>query len=154
MNPDTEQQLFIDLACGERDRALRMIRRFPAERLDDRAPDCGHSGRELALEFLERAWVIEGIVRPPFRRLAAPVTIHDLSAALEDSLARSLELLALFNGHQWNETVRGPLPGERGRRAELLWLALRDLRRHSEHFAIHLRGTQTLGPERAISRSA
>src|SRR5262245_28620247 len=136
---NTERDLFLDLAHGELHRALRMLRRFPREHLDDRGPDCGHTARELAEEFLERARVIEVAVQPPFRRLAGPVAIQDLTGALEDALAPAFRLLASYNAFQWNESVTGMHPGERPRRAELLWLGLRDFRRHAEHFAIHLR---------------
>jgi len=151
----SEPELFIDLTRGEIDRALRMIRRFPCERLDERGSDCGQTARELALWFLERVAVIEGIVRPPFRRLAAPIRMHELATALEGAIADALRMLSSFDTSQWNETVPGALPGERGRRAELLWIALRDLRRHAEHFAIHLREA-TRGPAapRALTRSA
>jgi hypothetical protein len=155
MSPSCEQQLFIDLARVEMDRALRMIRRFPCERLDERGSDCGHSARELSSWFLQRARVIEGVVRPPFRRLPEPIRTHDLATAFEASMAEGLRRLSSYDTSQWNEMVPGALPGELGRRAELLWIALRDLRRHAEHFAIHLRDA-TRGPEapRALTRSA
>ena len=154
---NTERDLFLDLAYGELHRALRMLRRFPREHLDDRGPDCGHTGRELAQEFLERARVIEGAVRPSFRRLVGPIVIQeDLTGALEGILASSLTLLSSYDALQWNDTVPGEFPGERARRAELLWLGLRDFRRHEEHFAIHLRAALQAAPERGrpVSKSA
>src|SRR5262245_60516854 len=146
---NSERDLFLDLASGELRRALHLIHRFPREHLDDRAGDCGRTGRELALEFLERALVIESVVRPAFRGLERPITIEDLGGALEEVLAPPLALIASYDSVQWNKTVAGKFPGERARRAELLWEGLRDFRNHSEHFAAHLQAALQAGVDRS-----
>jgi hypothetical protein len=62
---------------------------------------------------------------------------------LETAFLGAHTALATLPAPRWMDVVPAPIGFStlrQGRRGELLWLALRELIRHHQHFALHVRG--------------
>jgi len=139
-----ELRLAAEMLEREFRNAHRMLRSFPAERIEDRPPDCSRSGRELAWAFVERERRLLYVLRGRTAELgtSAPESLLDIQAEYENAHRETRAALAVFTEQQWNEVIRGPagLGGwERARRGELVWMSWKDLVHHTAHFAVHLR---------------
>ena len=136
-----ERQLLTEALEREFGNALRMLKAYPAERLDDRPADCPRSGREMAWALVERERRMHYVLCGPAAGLDAhaPESLAAILAAYESA---HHETRAALTPAQWREPLHGPVgmgPWERARRGELLWMAWKDLVHHAAHLAVHLR---------------
>ena len=138
------RKAYTQLLAHEMKQAVRMLRAFPLEQLDERETGCGRTARELAEGFISH-----------LRRLDAIATGSDWTMTTRTSRTRGSILLDMetcyLGAHaaletlsptRWSEVVRSPhglSPWSQARRGELLWMALRNLIRHSRHFGQHHR---------------
>jgi len=143
----SERQAYVEVLEHEVKKVVRMIRAFPADRLERRDPDCARSARELAAEFVTRVWQIEeltyGRVAAPFA--AASRTRADILLELETAAMSAVASLSSLPSSRWGEVVEAPpalQPWRQARRGELLWRSLREMVRHDRHFALHLRAAR------------
>lgn len=139
----SERQAYTEVLQHEVKKVVRMVRAFPPHSFDERHPDCGMSARELAGGFVRHMRRIEELasgVRPesPY---AESRTRGGLLLEFELASASAQETLLRVPPFRWGEVMDAPqdlAPWRQGRRGELLWLALREMVRHSRHFARHL----------------
>ncbi len=138
-----ERQAYIEVLQHETTKIVRMVRAFPAHTFDRRHPDCGMSAHELTAGFVRHARRIEAIANgdqtvPPF---AEARTRGGLLLEFELACTHVRESLERMPAFRWAAVMDAPAglaPWRQGRRGELLWLALREMSRHSRHFARHL----------------
>jgi hypothetical protein len=67
----------------------------------------------------------------------------EIMLELETAFLGAHTALATLPAARWMDVVPAPIGFStlrQGRRGELLWLALRELIRHDQHFALHVRG--------------
>jgi len=139
----SERQAYTEVLQHEAKKAVRLIRAFPPHAFEQRHPDCGMSARELAGAFVRHVRRVEELasgVRPesPY---AEARTRGGLLLEFELAAASAHETLMRVPPFRWGEVMDAPqdlAPWRQGRRGELLWLALREMVRHSRHFARHL----------------
>jgi hypothetical protein len=138
------RKAYIQMLTNEMKKVVRSLRAFPVERLDARETGCGRSARELAEGFIAH-----------LRRLDALASGSDWALPVREDRSRSVILLELeacflsthasldmISPASWSEVIPSPLglsPWSQARRGELLWMALRNLIRHSRHFTLHVR---------------
>jgi len=141
------RRAYTQVLAHEFKKVVRMVRAFPPERFDERATGCGESARELAAGFVYRVRAVDDLAcasmgllslsRPAFRDRG------ELLLELETAFLFAHTALASLSAAQWAELIPDPVGlavGQRSRRGELLWLALRDLIAHDRHFARHMTG--------------
>lgn len=138
------RKAYIQMLRNEMKKVVRTLRAFPIERLDARDSGCGRSARELAEGFIAH-----------LRRLDALASGTDWAVPVRGERSRGAILLELeacylsvhasletISAAHWTEVIASPMglsPWSQSRRGELLWMALRNLVRHSRHFMLHAR---------------
>ena len=139
-----ERQAYAEVLEHELKQVVRMLRAFPVDRFELRDPECGHSARELALQFVAHANGIEDIASRsvmPHEPITA-CTRTDIQLKFETAALGAYAALLTPCAGRWDELLEAPAslaPWRHARRGELLWIALRAFVRHDRHFAIHLR---------------
>ncbi len=138
------RKAYTQVLAHQMKRVLRVVRQYPHDRFDQREPACGQTARELAEGCVARLRRIDAIACGDIAPLPplGPCTRGTILLDLETSyLSAHSALLSLPAAH-WSEVVTTP-PGLRywmqARRGELLWLALREMARHQQHLASHMR---------------
>ena len=139
----SERQLLAEMLEREFSHAVRMLKSFPAEHLDDRPLDCARSAREMAWAFVVRERLIHYLLSGRAVGIDAdpPRSLHHLIEAYEEAHRETRTHLTRLTTQQWIEPLRGPVgPGlwEQGRRGELLWMTWKELVHHGAHFAVHV----------------
>lgn len=138
-----ERQAYIDVLQHETNKIIRMVRAFPAHTFDRRHPDCGMSAHELTAGFVRHARRIEALCGSGSNgsEFAEARTRGGLLLEFELACTHVREALEHMPAFRWAAVMDAPAglaPWRQGRRGELLWLALRELSRHSRHFSRHL----------------
>ena len=124
--------------------AVRMLRAFPIEQFDDRDTGCGRTARELAEGFISHLGRLDAIATDSDWTMT-PRTSRTRGSILLDVETCYLgahAAIETLSSTCWSEVVRSPRglsPWGHARRGELLWMALRNLIRHSRHFEQHHR---------------
>ena len=124
--------------------AVRMLRAFPLEQLDERDTGCGRTARELAEGFISHLHRLDAIATGSEWAIAprGSRTRGSILLELETCYLGAHAAVETLPAERWSEVVRSPRglsPWGHARRGELLWMALRNLIRHSRHFGQHHR---------------
>lgn len=148
------RKAYTRLLAHEMKKAVRLLRAFPLELLDDRDTGCGRSARELAEGFISHLRRLDAIASGSDWNLArrGSRTRGSILLEMETCYLGAHASLELLSTERWNEVIASPhglSPWNQARRGELLWMALRNLIRHSRHFGQHhrsaCRGARTDG---------
>ena len=139
----SERQAYLEVLLHESKKVVRMVRAFPVHSLHHRHPDCGMTAIDLAGAFVRHVRRIEELAsgRPAGSPFAAERTRGGLLMEFELALESTCSVLTRQSAERWADVIDAPAdlaPWRQGRRGELLWMALRELSRHSRHFARHL----------------
>ena len=138
------RRAYAEILAHELKRTVRMLRAVPAERFDQRESGGDASARELAMGVVRHVRRIDEIAFGGGTRAFRPdvPSRGEILLELETAFLGAQAALATLPATRWAEVVPAPigLPALRqGRRGELLWLALRELIRHDQLFAAHVR---------------
>ncbi len=137
------RKAYTQVLAHEMKKLVRMLRMFPVERFDHRDTGCGHTARELAESCVAHLRRIGAIAsgEPMLALASGPRTRGSILLELETTYLGAHVALTTLPAARWGDLVRTP-PGlkslSQARRGELLWLALRELGRHDQHFSMHL----------------
>jgi hypothetical protein len=144
---NSERQAYAEVLEQQVKKVVRLLRAFPAERFEERDPECLRSARELAGEFVAHVRGIEEISKgriapntPATSRMRGGILLELETAAMGASAA-----LMTLPAARWGEVMEAPTaltPWRQARRGELLWLALREMVHHYRHFALHLKAAR------------
>jgi len=139
------RQAYQQALAHELRKIVRTLRAHPSDRLDERQPGCAVSARDLALELVQRVRRIDDIAWAGAVALPRPAisTRGELLLELETAWLGTHAALVQLPSTHWSEVIAAPAEFatfRQARRGELLWLALRELVRHSRHLAQHVRG--------------
>ena len=144
------RRAYAEILAHELKKTVRMLRAVPAERFDTRESGGDASARELAMGVVRHVRRIDEIAfggrARPFRPDVP--SRGEILLELETAFLGAQAALATLPAARWQEVVPAPigLPALRqGRRGELLWLALRELIRHDQQFAGHVRSVTRSG---------
>jgi hypothetical protein len=140
----SERRLLLEVLEREFRSAVRMMRVFPPDRLDQHPTDCPLTARQLAWRFVEWERLVHYVLlgRTSGTALPAPGSMFEIVRAYEATHRETRAALLRMSQARWLETIRGPVSAdrwERGQRGELLWMAWKELTLQGEHFAAHLR---------------
>ena len=143
----SERKAYAEALEHEVKRVVRTVRAFPAERFEERDPECQRSARELAGEFVAH---VRGIEEISYGRIAPNIPAASRTRAgilleLETAAMGASAALLTLPAARWGEVMEAPTaltPWRQARRGELLWLALREMVHHYRHFALHLRAAR------------
>lgn len=146
----SEREAYAEVLEHEVKKAIRMLRALPAGDFERRDPDGCATALELAGEFAARVRRIEELASvrraepAPSAGQTRPGVIQDLETACMGGVLA----LDAMPPYRWHEVIAAPAglaPWGQARRGELLWLALHDLARHQQRFALRLRSARDRG---------
>jgi uncharacterized damage-inducible protein DinB len=142
----TEKEMFINAWEREFNTTLRVLKAFPAEKLDLKPHDKSKSARELAWNFpAEEKLLIEGSLTGNFdfaNYPKAPATMQEIITAYEKNHREALEKVKKLSDDELNKPVKFMVaPKQMGdvRRGDLLWMAIMDKVHHRGQFSVYLR---------------
>ncbi len=137
------RKAYTQVLAHEMKKLVRMLRAFPIERFDHRDSGCGHTARELAESSVAHLRRIGSIAygEPAQVIATGPRPRGSILLELETTYLGAHAALTSLPAARWGDVV--PTPAglkslSKARRGELLWLALRELGRHDQHFSMHL----------------
>ncbi len=138
------RKAYTRLLSHEMKKAVRLLRAFPLELLDARDTGCGRSARELAEGFISHLRRLDAIASGGDWTLVprGSRTRGSILMEMESCYLGAHAAIEMLSTRRWNEVIaspRGLSPWNHARRGELLWMALRNLIRHSRHFGQHHR---------------
>ena len=151
------RQAYTQVLAHELKRIVRMLRAFPMEQFDARESGCADTARELAVGFVHRLRRIDEIA---YGRTAGPIRSStpsrgEILLELETAYLGAHMALQTLPAKRWGDVLQAPTglsTLRQARRGELLWLALRELIRHSHQFALQARSvSQEVDSLRAAS---
>jgi uncharacterized damage-inducible protein DinB len=139
------------LGAMEREHAttVRVLRAFPADRLDLQPHPKSKTARDLAWLFVQEQGLVEKAITtgfdwstPPSAPPPVPETMDEIIAAFEAAHARVLGLARGMNDEELQQTVKffvapktlGDIP-----KLDFLWFLLHDQIHHRGQFSVYLR---------------
>jgi hypothetical protein len=146
---EAAKQRFLDALEKEHATTLRVLRAFPADKLDLRPhPDC-RSARELAWVFVMERGLGVAVYKRAFQQLLAagpppepPASWEEILTALEHAHRDYAELIRATPPHELTDKVEflmGPQRLGEISRIDWLWFLLHDEIHHRGQFSIYLR---------------
>lgn len=145
---EVEKQRFLKEYENEHATTMKVLRAYPADRLDFRPDETSRTARELAWVFVLERGLGEAVFNDRFAELASgetpepPESWDDLLAALEAAHARYGDLIRNTPAEEMSRKVKffvGPgTVGEYGR-LDWLWFLLHDQIHHRGQFSVYLR---------------
>jgi len=142
----SEKEMYLATADREHETTLKILRAYPADKLDLKPHAKSRSARELAWNFvLEQNFAdmaLAGEIRPGGKTPDPPQTMSQIISALEKKNAELKEKIHGLSEEKYNAPIAFPTgPGKMGdlRRADVLWTILMDEVHHRGQFSVYLR---------------
>lgn len=149
MTPPTPKQQFLDGFRRETATTLKVLRAYPADKLDLRPAARSVTARELAWLFVMEQGMGEKALTtgfdwsvPPAKRPDAPDSLEAIIKAAEDGFNRIIALVEKTPDSQLGDTVKFPTgPKQMGDipKIEFLWFLLCDQIHHRGQLSVYLR---------------
>lgn len=143
----SEKQKFQDAWDRESATTLKLLRAFPADKIDLKPHPTCRSAKDLAWTFVFEgvagSQAVQGEMKfPPPNMPAKPATWQDMIGEVERALKVMSDKVKKVDDAQLNTTVKfvtGPKQMSDLRRQDVLWFLLNDLIHHRGQFSVYLR---------------
>lgn len=143
----SEKQKFQDAWDRESATTLKVLRAFPADKIDLKPHPTCRSAKDLAWTFVFEgvagSQAVQGEMKfPPPNMPAKPATWQDMIGEVERALKVMSDKVKKVDDAQLNTTVKfvtGPKQMSDLRRQDVLWFLLNDLIHHRGQFSVYLR---------------
>jgi uncharacterized damage-inducible protein DinB len=149
MQTPTPRQQFLDSFKRETATTLRVMRAFPADKLDLKPTPMSNTARDLVWTFaIEQAMAEKALTTgfdwsaPPAKPPAAPDSYDELVAAVEESFKRTAALVEQLPDAQAGKAVKfftGPKTLGDVPTLDFLWFTLCDQIHHRGQLSVYLR---------------
>lgn len=124
---------------------LRVLKAFPAEKLDLKPAEKSRSAKDLLWTFVSEEKIVEGICKGEIDFMnmpKAPATLPEIVKEFESSHTAMVGKVQKMTDEEWNSSIPfpvGPKQMGRMRRADLLWMMLMDGVHHRGQLSVYLR---------------
>jgi uncharacterized damage-inducible protein DinB len=142
----TEKEMFLQTWEREFQTTLKVLKAFPANKLDFKPHERSRSAKELAWTFnVEEEAMVGGAVRGKldFENLAKPpATFPDIIKAYEASHRQMVEKVKKLSDDEFNKLMKiqtGPNQFSDVRKADVCWTGVMDTIHHRGQFSVYLR---------------
>jgi uncharacterized damage-inducible protein DinB len=142
----SEKEMFLQTWNREFQTTVKVLKAYPADKLDFRPHARSRSAAELAWVFVGEQAVVDMTVKghldmsgemPP-----PPATMPEILAAFEKMHNENVGKVKNLSEAEYNSTVKFPIgPNQLGdfRRADVLWITVMDQVHHRGQFSVYLR---------------
>jgi uncharacterized damage-inducible protein DinB len=142
----TEKEMFLKNWEREVQTTLKILRAYPADKLDLKPAPKSKSARELAFVFAgEQAMAdmaIKGKIEFPETEPSPPKTMNEIISAFEQSVKANMARVKAMSDAEYNSMVGffvAPKTPGQVRKADVLWLTLNDMIHHRGQLSVYLR---------------
>lgn len=148
----TEREGYLAAFEREFQTTLRLLRNYPADRLDLQPVDTLPNARDLIWMLVMSQGVVQGLLAPelaPVNPPEAPGSLPELIGAFERTHAESVAKLRAISDADFNGTVRMPVGPKRSgdvRRGDALWMMLYDTIHHRGQLTVYARMADGIVP--------
>jgi len=141
----TEKEMFLNTWKREHATLLRVLKAYPADKLDMKPSEKSRTAKELAWTFANEQAVLEGALsgKVDFSKMPPmPATYDEIFVALETNRKKLMRKVQRVTSKQWNLKIPwmvGPGKMSKVRVADIAWVMLMDLVHHRGQFSVYLR---------------
>lgn len=141
----TEKEMYLQSWEREFQTTLKILKAFPADKLDFKPHERSRSARELAWTFVGEEAVVNMVVKGQIdfkEGPKAPATMKEIWAALESTHKEMVPKVKALSEADYNSTIKFPIgPKQMGdfRKADVLWMMMMDAIHHRGQFSVYLR---------------
>ncbi|HTK82473.1 MAG TPA: DinB family protein [Bacteroidota bacterium] len=142
----TEKDMFLQTWEREFQTTLKILKAYPADKLDLKPSEKSKSARDLAFTFTgEQALVdmaLKGKIEFTGGGPSAPNTMNEIIASYENAVKANMEKVKAMSDTDFNSMigffVAPKTPGQ-VRKADVLWLTINDMIHHRGQLSVYLR---------------
>jgi uncharacterized damage-inducible protein DinB len=142
----TEKEMFLQAWEREFQTTLKVLKAYPANKLDFKPHERSRSAKELAWNFAsEEQALIGGALKGQidFQNLPkSPATFPEIIRAYETSHKELVEKVKRLNEDEFNKLIKfntGPKKVSDLRKADIFWTGVQDTIHHRGQFSVYLR---------------
>ncbi len=145
----SKQQDYLDVLKQEHGTTLKVLRAFPADKMDIQPHPKSKTARELAWMFvIEQGFSAKGASEgfdwsvPPAPFPSAPATMSEIIAALIDGHNKVVGIVSSMSDTDLTQTIKfftGPNQIGDVPKIQFLWMVLHDQIHHRGQFSVYLR---------------
>ena len=142
----SEKEMYLKSWAREFHTTLKVLKAYPADKLDFKPHERSRSARELAWTFVGEEAVTDSVVKGEIDFSGAqqqpPATLDEILGAFQKVHKEMYEKVQNLSEQDYNNTIKFPVsPKEMGdlRRADVLWVMLMDSVHHRGQFSVYLR---------------
>lgn len=142
----SEKEMFLQAWEREFQTTLRVLKAYPADKLDLKPAEKSKSARELAATFsVEQALVdmaLKGKIDFSGPMPAAPNTMNEIIAAYESTVKANMARVRAMSDSDYNSMISwfvAPRTPGNVRKADVLWLTVNDMIHHRGQLSVYLR---------------
>ncbi|MGH7595911.1 MAG: DinB family protein [bacterium] len=142
----TEKEMYLQSWEREFQTTLKVLKAYPADKLDFKPHERSRSARELAWTFVEElafiGMVVKGQLEMGGQKPKPPATMKEILAAFESSQKEMAGKVKSLSEADYNSMIKFPIgPKQMGdfRKADVLWMIMMDQVHHRGQFSVYLR---------------
>ena len=140
-----EKERYLQTWENEFQTTLKVIRAYPADKLDLKPHEKSRSARDLIWTFMMEEKIMEQVIQGEIKFAPfppAPQTLQELLSAYEDSHKDLYEKMKKLAEAEFSKTVKFPVGPQKMAdlpRIQIFWFILMDMIHHSGQFSVYLR---------------
>jgi uncharacterized damage-inducible protein DinB len=141
----TEKEMYLQGWEREFQTTMKVLKAYPADKLDFRPHERSRSARELAWVFVENEKAIDMFVKGQVEFKEGPkppAKLQEFITVLEKTHKEMADKVKKLSEADYNSMMKFPVsPNEMGdfRRADLLWMAMLDQVHHRGQLSVYVR---------------
>lgn len=142
----TEKEMFLQTWEREFQTTLKVLKNYPADKIDLKPHQKSRSAKELAWTFvMEEKVLIDGCLKGQFDFQNAPkppATFQEILSTFERSHIENVEKVKKLSDEEFNKSVKffvAPKQMDNVRRGDIFWFGLMDSVHHRGQFSVYLR---------------
>lgn len=141
----TEKETFLKTWEREFQTTLKVLKAYPADKLDLKPHERSRSARELAWTFVVEENVIHGVIKGQidFQNIPEPpATLREILTTYENTHKEMVKKVNGLSGEDFHTSIKFPVgPKQMGdvRRGDIFWMMVMDSVHHRGQFSVYLR---------------
>ena len=141
----SEKEMYLQSWEREFQTSLKVLRAYPADKLDFKPHERSKSARELAWTFVGNEKFIDMVIKGELDMNPGPkppASFQEILSTLTATHTQMVEKVKKLSEADFNATIKFPTgPNQMGdlRRADIMWMGMLDQVHHRGQFSVYLR---------------
>ena len=142
----TEKEMFLKMWEQEFQTTLKILKAYPADRLDLKPAEKSKSARELAWAFTGEQAIVDMVLKGKIDfsgpMPSAPKTMEEIITAYQNAVRTNMERVKSLSEAEYNSMIGwlvAPKTPGNVRKADILWTTLNDMIHHRGQLSVYLR---------------